>query len=47
MSLLVFVIVAFVFAGLAAVTREDVRARTALGLVGLVRGPRRGDRDGP
>ena len=35
MSLLVFVVVAFAFAGLAAVTREDVRARTALGLVGL------------
>jgi NADH-quinone oxidoreductase subunit M len=35
MSLLVFVIVAFVFAGLAAIAREDVRLRTALGLVGL------------
>ena len=36
MSLLAFVIVTFAFAGLAAVAREDVRARTALGLVGLV-----------
>ena len=36
MSLLAFVIVAFAFAGLAAVAREDVRARTALGLAGLV-----------
>jgi len=35
MSLLVFVLVAFVFAGLAAVMREDIRVRTALGLVGL------------
>jgi hypothetical protein len=35
MSLLVFVIVAFVFAGLAAIMRENVRARTALGFAGL------------
>src|SRR3954449_13206123 len=35
MSLLVFVVVAFGFAGVAAMMREDVRARTVLGLVGL------------
>jgi NADH:ubiquinone oxidoreductase subunit 2 (subunit N) len=35
-SLLVFVLVAFVFAGLAAVVREDARVRTALGLIGLI-----------
>ncbi|MFL5678781.1 MAG: proton-conducting transporter membrane subunit [Chloroflexota bacterium] len=35
MSLLVFVVVAFAFAGVAAIMREDVRARTALGLLGL------------
>lgn len=35
MSVLVFVVVAFVFAGLAAVARGDVRARTALGVIGL------------
>ena len=35
MSLLLFVVLAFAFAGVAAVRREDPAARTAIGLVGL------------